>query len=353
MSRVTPRPRRRARLPATPASRRARSRCDLAPRQATTAQLRIASGDMTTGRARPQDDVGRRAARAARGRRRRRRAASAPCWAPRCARPGTPWSASPRCRGPAVERAEVLLPGVPVLEVPEVVERAELVLLTVPDDALPELVAGPGRDRRLAAGPARRAHLRPVRLAGARAGGAARRDPARAAPGDDVHRHQPRPGPARRLLLRRHARPGRCCRSRRRSSSRWAPSRWWSPRRPGRSTTRRSRTARTTWSRWSRRRSTCCAPAGVEQPDRVLGPLLSAALDNALRSGRRRAHRPGRPRRRRHGRRAPGRDRAPATRTVAGRPTAALARATADRALAAGRLRADAAAALLAVLAVP
>lgn len=40
------------------------------------------------------------------------------------------------------ERAENLLPGVPVLAVPEVVERAELVLLAVPDDALPELVAG-------------------------------------------------------------------------------------------------------------------------------------------------------------------------------------------------------------------
>ena len=40
------------------------------------------------------------------------------------------------------ERAEVLLPGVPVLAVPEVVERAELVLLTVPDDALPGLVDG-------------------------------------------------------------------------------------------------------------------------------------------------------------------------------------------------------------------
>ncbi len=40
------------------------------------------------------------------------------------------------------ERAELLLPAVPVLEVPEVVRRAELVLLTVPDDALPGLVAG-------------------------------------------------------------------------------------------------------------------------------------------------------------------------------------------------------------------
>lgn len=40
------------------------------------------------------------------------------------------------------ERADALLPGVPVLDVPEVVRRAELVLLAVPDDALAELVAG-------------------------------------------------------------------------------------------------------------------------------------------------------------------------------------------------------------------
>src|SRR5690625_94121 len=40
------------------------------------------------------------------------------------------------------DRVDALLPGVPVLEVPEVVERAELVLLTVPDDALADLVRG-------------------------------------------------------------------------------------------------------------------------------------------------------------------------------------------------------------------
>lgn len=40
------------------------------------------------------------------------------------------------------ERAELLLPGVPVLDVPQVVERAELVLVAVPDDQLPELVSG-------------------------------------------------------------------------------------------------------------------------------------------------------------------------------------------------------------------
>ncbi|GAA3794671.1 Rossmann-like and DUF2520 domain-containing protein [Cellulomonas soli] len=40
------------------------------------------------------------------------------------------------------ERAASLLPGVPVLDVPEVVRRAELVLLAVPDDALLDLVTG-------------------------------------------------------------------------------------------------------------------------------------------------------------------------------------------------------------------
>jgi predicted short-subunit dehydrogenase-like oxidoreductase (DUF2520 family) len=40
------------------------------------------------------------------------------------------------------ERAETLLPGVPVLEIQDIVERAELVLLAVPDDALGLLVQG-------------------------------------------------------------------------------------------------------------------------------------------------------------------------------------------------------------------
>lgn len=40
------------------------------------------------------------------------------------------------------ERIDTLLPGVPRLPVPEVVRRAELVLLAVPDDALADLVAG-------------------------------------------------------------------------------------------------------------------------------------------------------------------------------------------------------------------
>lgn len=40
------------------------------------------------------------------------------------------------------ERADVLLPGVPVLTVPEVVERAELVLLAIPADEIEALVSG-------------------------------------------------------------------------------------------------------------------------------------------------------------------------------------------------------------------
>lgn len=43
---------------------------------------------------------------------------------------------------PSRERAEILLPGVPVLAIPEILRRAELVILAVPDDALEELVSG-------------------------------------------------------------------------------------------------------------------------------------------------------------------------------------------------------------------
>ena len=40
------------------------------------------------------------------------------------------------------ERAEVMLPGVPILEVTEVVERCEVVILAIPDDQIAGLVAG-------------------------------------------------------------------------------------------------------------------------------------------------------------------------------------------------------------------
>ena len=40
------------------------------------------------------------------------------------------------------ERAQAILPDVPVLEVPVIVERSELVLIAVPDDELPGLISG-------------------------------------------------------------------------------------------------------------------------------------------------------------------------------------------------------------------
>lgn len=40
------------------------------------------------------------------------------------------------------DRVESMLPGVPMLDVPQLVERSELVILAVPDDQLVELVAG-------------------------------------------------------------------------------------------------------------------------------------------------------------------------------------------------------------------
>jgi predicted short-subunit dehydrogenase-like oxidoreductase (DUF2520 family) len=42
----------------------------------------------------------------------------------------------------ALDRADAILPGVPVLAVPEIVERSELVILAVPADELADLVAG-------------------------------------------------------------------------------------------------------------------------------------------------------------------------------------------------------------------
>lgn len=52
----------------------------------------------------------------------------------------------------SVRRASVLLPGVPVLAADEVPRRADLVLLTVPDDALADLVSGLAHTGALRAG---------------------------------------------------------------------------------------------------------------------------------------------------------------------------------------------------------
>ncbi|MBT8160790.1 MULTISPECIES: Rossmann-like and DUF2520 domain-containing protein [Arthrobacter] len=73
------------------------------------------------------------------------------------------------------ERAESLLPGVPILEIQDIVERSELVLLAVPDDALGELVEGlaklgawqPGQLVAHTSGRFGVGILKPVRAAGA------------------------------------------------------------------------------------------------------------------------------------------------------------------------------------------
>ncbi len=73
------------------------------------------------------------------------------------------------------DRVAEMLPGVPVLEVEQVVERAEVVLLTVPDDALADLVGGLARLGRFhegqivvhTAGRHGTAVLEPARAAGA------------------------------------------------------------------------------------------------------------------------------------------------------------------------------------------
>ena len=108
-----------------------------------------------------------------------------------------------------------------------------------------------------------------------------------------------RPGPAAGLRVRRHRRPGHRTRSRGGSSPTSAAASSGCPRTSARSTTQAWRTAPTTWSRWSPRRWTCSARPAPSDPAATLRPLLNAALDNALSYGRRRAHRPDRPRRRR------------------------------------------------------
>ncbi len=42
----------------------------------------------------------------------------------------------------SLDRADAMLPGVPVLEIPDIIERSELVILAVPESELPGLVAG-------------------------------------------------------------------------------------------------------------------------------------------------------------------------------------------------------------------
>ncbi|MFP5335185.1 MAG: Rossmann-like and DUF2520 domain-containing protein [Actinomycetes bacterium] len=251
------------------------------------------------------------------------------------------------------ERIETLLPGVPVLEVPQVVERAELVLLAVPDDALPGLVEGlaatgawqggqlvvhtSGRYGVGVLDPARRLGAIPLAVHPAMTFTGTSMDLARLA---DCCFGVTAPGPvlpvAQALVVEMGAEPVVV-----------------------------DEDARPLYhaalAHGSNHLVTLVAQAaqllrqaGVEHTDRVLGPLLQAALDNALRSGDDALTGPV--------------ARGDAGTVAAHRDTIAtaearsgtadlletyrvLARATAERALAHGRLKAEVAEALLDVLA--
>jgi predicted short-subunit dehydrogenase-like oxidoreductase (DUF2520 family) len=253
----------------------------------------------------------------------------------------------------SLDRVDALLPGVPVLEIPQVIERAELVLICVPDDVLPDLVAGLAATRAWQPGqlvvhtsgrfgwrvlePAVGSGAIPLALHPAMTFTGTSLDLVRLT---DCCFGVTAPGPvlpiAQALVVEMGAEPVVVAEEMR-------------------------GLYHSALAHGSNHLVTLVAQsldllreAGVESPGRVLGPLLSAALDNALRSG-------------------DGALTGPVARgdagTVASHVRAigladraasgsgnvletyrAMARATADRALASGRLRPDAAEALLEAL---
>jgi predicted short-subunit dehydrogenase-like oxidoreductase (DUF2520 family) len=253
----------------------------------------------------------------------------------------------------SLERIDTLLPGVPVLAIPDVVERAELVLLTVPDDELPPLVRGladtgawqtgqlvvhtSGRYGVAVLEPARRAGAIPLALHPAMTFTGTSMDLPRLA---DCCFGVTAPGPvlpvAEALVVEMGAEPVVVAEEAR-------------------------PLYHAALAHGSNHLVTLVAQAaqllrqaGVDHTDRVLEPLLSAALDNALRRGDDALTGPVA--------RGDAGTVAAHRRTLAAAAAASgsadvlqtyrvLARATAERALASGRLRAEAAEALLEALA--
>ena len=200
------------------------------PRAWTTGPARLAVGVVGTGRVGSALGAALRPGRPPGGRRLRRLRRAPGAAPPRCC-PASRWSTPRRGAG-----------------------RAPTCAAHRPDDALPALVAGLADDRRGRARARLLAHTSGRHGVGVLDPAAARRRAAAgAAPGDDLHRHRRGRRPAGRLLASGSPRPTSCGRSPRPWSSRWAASRSGSPRRPARSTTRPSPSARTTWSPWSRR----------------------------------------------------------------------------------------------------
>ncbi|GAB2573612.1 hypothetical protein GCM10027168_03230 [Streptomyces capparidis] len=246
------------------------------------------------------------------------------------------------------ERAAALLPGVPLIEPAQVLARADLVLLTVPDDALPDLVSGlaatgavrPGQlvvhtSGRFGVGvlqPALRAGALPLALHPAMTFTGTRIDVARLAGCSFGVTAPPQLRLAAEALVVEMG-----------GEPEWIEE---EARPLYHAALANGANHLVTLVAQSLE---LLAAAGVAAPDRMLGPLLSAALDNALRSG----------------------DAAltgPVARGDAGTVAAhlaelrrtspqalasylALARATADRALAGGMLKAEQAQDLLDVLA--
>lgn len=245
-------------------------------------------------------------------------------------------------------RAAELLPGIPVLDVPEVLARSELVLLAVPDDALEGLVAGlsstgawqagqivahtSGRHGVAVLDPALRQHVLPIALHPVMTFTGTQLDLERLADCcfgvtcEEVLRPV-----AAALVLEIGAEPV-----------------WISEADRPRYHAALAHGANHLVTLIAQAMQVLSS-AGVEQPHRVLGPLAGAALDNALRSGD--AALTG-PVARGDAASVSEHLRQLADESPDVRPTyLALARATAERALASGRLRPVAAEPLLDILA--
>ena len=247
-------------------------------------------------------------------------------------------------------RAEALLPGVPLVTPEEVIQSADLVLITVPDDVLPDLVAGlaatsafragqfiahaSGRFGIDVLGPATRAGALPLALHPAMTLTGTSLDLERisGAPFGVTAPDELRPV-AEALVVEMGGDPV------------WVPE--------------ENRTLyHAALANGANHLVTLVAQsidllklAGVEDPQRLLGPLLYAALDNTLRSGD--AALTGPVVRGDAGTVAAHVDVINDVSVEARRAYVAMARLTADRALANGSLRATQAEALLEVLAEP
>ena len=190
-------------------------------------------------------------------------------------------------------RTAALLPAVPVRPADEVARAGtDLLLIAVPDDALAGRGGRTGRDRGAVRPGQVVAHTSGAHGLGVLApAGAPGRRPARPAPGDDLHRHRRRPGPAARHLLRGHRAARPCGRWPPGSSPTSAASPEWiaEPARPlYHAALAHGANHLVTLVNEAADR---LRDAGVRQPERVLAPLLRAALDNALRLRRRGADR--------------------------------------------------------------